>query len=90
MGGREQGWNWNAAAPAGDGGGRRRRLLPPASHRFPGWKGELPATAEAVVEDGTVGFGELGKVGATEFVEACEVGHRPRWAPLVAAGGSAP
>lgn len=29
--------------------------------RFPGWRGELPSSIEEVAEDGSVGFGELGK-----------------------------
>ncbi len=30
--------------------------------RFPGWKGELPSVAHAEYTDGTVGYGEAGKV----------------------------
>jgi hypothetical protein len=30
--------------------------------RFPGWKGELPSVAHAEYTDGSVGFGEAGKV----------------------------
>lgn len=30
--------------------------------RFPGWKGELPSIMHEEAEDGTVGFGELGRV----------------------------
>lgn len=30
--------------------------------RFPGWKGELPSVAHAEYTDGSVGYGEVGKV----------------------------
>jgi hypothetical protein len=38
--------------------------------RFPGWKGELPSVAHAEYTDGTVGYGEVGKVRLHAFYKS--------------------